>query len=131
MFHVSRCYVVVCWEGTRLLALVCSVFLRFCRFLVLCPGSLRCLVASISDLIVFFTLNHKLSVKCIYGQVKTLMSLYLRTIRSIHLHSHLLYIVHRSNMGCVVLYLSMFSSLKPNQYAGNETIQNYLLTCKY
>ena len=50
MFHVSRCYVVASREGTSLLALVCSVFLRFCRFLALCPWSVRCLVASISDL---------------------------------------------------------------------------------
>ena len=37
-----------------------------------------------------------------------------------HLLSHLFYIVPRSGMGCVIMYLSMLSGFKPNQYAGNK-----------
>ena len=34
------------------------------------------------------------------------------------------YIVWRSSMACVLLYLSMFSRIKPNQYTGkNKLIQ--------
>ena len=47
---VCKCFVVACWEGAGLLALVCGVWLWVCRFPVGVLGQVWCLILSIPDL---------------------------------------------------------------------------------
>ena len=47
---VYMCLVVTCWERADLLAVVCGVLLRVCRFLIGILGQVWYLIVSIPDL---------------------------------------------------------------------------------
>ena len=70
---VHVCFVVACWEGAGLLALVCGALLWICRFPIGVLGQVWSLIVSIPDLCTFTYFNLlRISIEFLIDQNKLL-----------------------------------------------------------